>query len=777
MMGIYVQIFKILPFLMVLIYTRSVAENQPGENSENNEVTNICELQSSCKKCITSSPRCVWCNQISYASKRCNYRENHESNGCDLFKNPQYNITLTENEEVREGSPNRKAVVMKPQKIYLQLRAHQTVEIPFKFYQTKDSAVDMFFLMDMSKTMEQYITELSNVSLHLVEGLRKITDSLKVGIGVFVEKPMLPFVSQRLFGNMVWKMIDTYQVVTKLTNEASIFKNTINTLHNYTTNNADIPEAGLEAMMQAAVCEDDVGWRKDSRRIIIYCSDAPFHYAGDGILAGAVIPNDGECHMKHNKYQKAMTQDYPSVQQIANVLSEKQVTTIFAVASKEFLPVYNKLSRKIESSYVSELNPGTSTIADIITNSYKNISSTVTMADLNKGFNITFFAKCDGKNWIQTRSCKRIKHSTEVEFKAVITAGDCVQKQNQTITINPTGITGKLDIHVELLCDCDCKEIHNSSECNGRGTETCHHCICNSGFTGDTCECTKAEAEKGVNLTGMCKMDNSSEICSNRGECICGKCRCNAKSSNQMNFYGGKFCECDDFSCPQFNRILCGGPTRGSCICGKCHCTSNYTKPDCSCPTSNVTCLAADKTVCNSRGTCLCGVCTCDSNYGFKGPTCEVPPVCLNMCTVNSKCILCAKSNTSLCESECDEMPFQRVDKLNKETSKICEVVNDQCIIKYQCIIENGKEILKILKSQKCTDNDKKVLIAAIIGGIICAGVFLLIIWKIVCMGLDYREMARFKNERKDAVWTTQMNPIFEPATTEHINPAYKKMN
>ena len=46
--------------------------------------------------------------------------------------------------------------------------------------------------------------------------------------------------------------------------------------------NEDAPEGGLDAIMQAIVCSDEIGWRQDSRKIIILSTDTSFHLAGDG---------------------------------------------------------------------------------------------------------------------------------------------------------------------------------------------------------------------------------------------------------------------------------------------------------------------------------------------------------------------------------------------------------------------------------------------------------------------------------------------------------------
>jgi protocadherin alpha len=34
--------------------------------------------------------------------------------------------------------------------------------------------------------------------------------------------------------------------------------------------------------MQAVVCRDKIGWREKARRLLVFSTDAGFHYAGDG---------------------------------------------------------------------------------------------------------------------------------------------------------------------------------------------------------------------------------------------------------------------------------------------------------------------------------------------------------------------------------------------------------------------------------------------------------------------------------------------------------------
>lgn len=124
------------------------------------------------------------------------------------------------------------------------------------------------------------------------------------------------------------------------------------------TGNFDIPESGLDALMQVMVCKE-INWSSnEARRIIILSTDSPYHSAGDGKIAGTTRPNDMKCHLTGGKYDKiqALTFDYPSVSQINKIASEKQIKIMFAVveaakySASEPKDVYDALSTKITGS-------------------------------------------------------------------------------------------------------------------------------------------------------------------------------------------------------------------------------------------------------------------------------------------------------------------------------------------------------------------------------------------------------------------------------------------
>lgn len=49
------------------------------------------------------------------------------------------------------------------------------------------------------------------------------------------------------------------------------------------------------------ISQDHIGWRNVTR-LLVFSTDAGFHFAGDGKLGGIVLPNDGKCHLENNAY-------------------------------------------------------------------------------------------------------------------------------------------------------------------------------------------------------------------------------------------------------------------------------------------------------------------------------------------------------------------------------------------------------------------------------------------------------------------------------------------
>lgn len=60
----------------------------------------------------------------------------------------------------------------------------------------------------------------------------------------------------------------------------------------------------IGAKYQKSIClfpKEQIGWRNVTR-LLVFSTDAGFHFAGDGKLGGIVLPNDGKCHLENNMY-------------------------------------------------------------------------------------------------------------------------------------------------------------------------------------------------------------------------------------------------------------------------------------------------------------------------------------------------------------------------------------------------------------------------------------------------------------------------------------------
>lgn len=172
-----------------------------------------------------------------------------------------------------------------------------------------------------------------------------ITHIPLLGFGSFVEKTVMPYISTtpaRLInpctGNQNCTSPFSYKNVLKLTDKGDEFNRLVS--QQQISGNLDSPEGGFDAIMQVAVCgvrggwrafpclmlfnsvkarvcckcvwyyitrrfccssQEHIGWR-DVTRLLVFSTDAGFHFAGDGKLGGIVLPNDGKCHLENNMY-------------------------------------------------------------------------------------------------------------------------------------------------------------------------------------------------------------------------------------------------------------------------------------------------------------------------------------------------------------------------------------------------------------------------------------------------------------------------------------------
>lgn len=102
--------------------------------------------------------------------------------------------------------------------------------------------------------------------------------------------------------------------------------------------NRDAPEGGFDAILQAAVCKEKIGWRKDALHLLVFTTDDVPHIALDGKLGGLVQPHDGQCHLNEaNEYTVSNQMDYPSLALLGEKLAENNINLIFAVTKSHYM--------------------------------------------------------------------------------------------------------------------------------------------------------------------------------------------------------------------------------------------------------------------------------------------------------------------------------------------------------------------------------------------------------------------------------------------------------
>eukprot|EP00079_Xenopus_tropicalis_P036299 XP_017950070.1 PREDICTED: integrin beta-1 isoform X1 [Xenopus tropicalis] len=761
----------------------------------------------SCGECIQAGPNCGWCTKVNFlqegepTSARCDDLAALKNKGCpeEDIQNPRgrkqklKDIPIT-NKGKGERMDPANITQIRPQQLVFELRSGEPQTFNLTFRRAEDYPIDLYYLMDLSFSMKDDLENVKSLGTALMTEMEKITSDFRIGFGSFVEKTVMPYISTtpaKLINPCTSDQNCTspfsYKNVLNLTSDGKLFNDLVG--KQQISGNLDSPEGGFDAIMQVAVCGEQIGWRNVTR-LLVFSTDAGFHFAGDGKLGGIVLPNDGKCHLHGNMYTMSHYYDYPSIAHLVQKLSENNIQTIFAV-TEDFQPVYQELKNLIPKSAVGTLSSNSSNVIQLIIDSYNSLSSELILENskLPEGVTISYKSFC--KNGVKGtgedgRKCSNISIGDQVEFEISVTAHKCPKKgQAESIKIKPLGFTEEVEIVLQFICECDCQEkgTPNSPECHhGNGTFECGACRCNEGRIGKECECSTDEVNS-EDMDAYCRRENSSEICSNNGDCICGQCVCK-KRDNPNEVYSGKYCECDNFNCDRSNGLICGG--KGVCKCRVCECFPNYSGSACDCSEDTSTCMAKNGQICNGRGICDCGRCKC-TDPKFQGPTCELCQTCVGVCTEHKECVQCRAfqkgEKQEVCLEQCMHFNISLVESREDlpqpgqaEALTHCKEKDaEDCWFYFTYSVDSKNEVLvHVVKEPECPSGPDIIpIVAGVVAGIVLIGLALLLIWKLLMIIHDRREFAKFEKEKMNAKWDTQENPIYKSPINNFKNPNY----
>lgn len=129
---------------------------------------------------------------------RCDFYTKLIESGCQTsnIAFPQSEVNVDESPAFSDqaASPDS-AVQLRPHKVSLKLRPKQTQRIYAEFKQAVDYPVDLYYLMDLSKSMEDDKDKLGLLGNKLAEEMQKITRNFRLGFGSFVDKTVMPYIS------------------------------------------------------------------------------------------------------------------------------------------------------------------------------------------------------------------------------------------------------------------------------------------------------------------------------------------------------------------------------------------------------------------------------------------------------------------------------------------------------------------------------------------------------------------------------------------------------
>uniref|UniRef100_A0A3P8PH13 Integrin beta n=1 Tax=Astatotilapia calliptera TaxID=8154 RepID=A0A3P8PH13_ASTCA len=616
--------------------------------------------------------------------------------GCpfDHLEDPRGSTVLLKNRKItfhpkeqRHKRLHRVVTQLQPQTVLLHLRPGEPQSFEVKFKQVKDYLIDLYYLMDLSFSMEDDLMNVKKLGADLMKEMKNITSDFRLGFVAFVGKTVI------LYINTPWPCTPpfTYHNILSLTTNGSLFTELVGGQR--ISSNLDSPEVGLNDLMQATMCERQIGWRNVTR-LLVFSTDAVFHVAGDGKLSCIVLPNDGKCHLLqiYTFFRRTLIFFFTKEKK------QKNVQIIFAVTEK-VAPLYKQVSTGLAHllySHCKDHRP---------------------------------------RHGEQGRRCSNISVDDEVSFNVSITAPLCVAASQRPcrFIIKPQGYSEEVEVLLSPICECSCQKDrvpHSPSCSHGNRTLECGACRCKAGRAGTFSECEQEESGTAVD-SHLCRRDNASEVCSGHRKCICGRCVCQKSSKKPSHVYYGELCECSDFSCDQYRGLQCGG--RGRCVWGECLCSPAFRG-------RAYECLSQDGQIC---GGSHCGTCICHDKR-FQGPTCELCPSCPSIC--NLECVSCRAFSVGLSPNECKMKCAHLNLALVGQTGVLVTVAFSPGLCR--------EKSFYIACKRECPSGPNVILITTVLSGsVVVLGVALLLLWKLLTSIHDHREFARFQRALEQRRW------------------------
>lgn len=775
-----------------------------------NANSKYCVNQDTCDKCLNQHIKCAWCSDRQYDMRRARCMTESDLLGGNCRRefiqiNKQNPMNVTKDDDLRDFNKDFDSVQIRPQHVQLKLQKNRPQTVQLNYKPAKNYPLDLYLLMDLTWSMRDDKETLVKMGGSLSKSLSNLTENFRLGFGSFADKPIMPYINPGSEDNPCKLVHDTclptygFKHKLALTENIKQFIERVN--GSEITGNLDNLEGGLDALMQILVCRDEIGWNDKTRKIVVFASDGPMHFAGDGLLAGLIEKNDKRCHLNDKgEYMASLEYDYPSLEEIYRELLKTKVSVIFAV-TMDVLFHYDQLREIMEEiTSVGQLAADSSNILQLVEHGFTEAVKRALFQDNAPDYiRVEYKTKCGEKYEIpqETNKCDNIELGKEYEFYVSLTLVDYPKDgaKNIKIKIEEANIEAEgteIDVEIDYPCT-ECMAMAGepaSALCSRNGEYRCGSCFCEAGYVGHLCECNLQEYSSSKDLDNQCRQPhivNNETIlgspCSDRGECLCGLCFCNIN-------YDGKYCECE--SCPTYNGLECNGHAL-YCDCGVCQCQPEYSGDTCECSTLQTNCISPDtkmsddtNKICSGHGTCKCNHCDC--NDGYTGTFCEST---VGNETYNSLCVFyesCAQCTINRrlgheCldyDEKCSRngMLYKSEFYDNISDAKIICIAriryDDDTVCEYKFTYDLDEKLETNIRIEDTTCPPVNVAAYSIIAVIIATfliGFLILMIIKFNMYLADKREFAKFEEEQKNQTLYKFESPIYKSPVTTFRNP------
>ncbi|XP_019939014.2 integrin beta-4 isoform X1 [Paralichthys olivaceus] len=703
-----------------------------------------CLAAKSCSECLQTWKGCSYCTDEDFNGPRCDLQENIRAHGCRSILSAESETIMKKKQDI---NMNLQQSQVSPQLMSMSFLPGEEKVVDMDVFAPTNGPLDLYILMDFSNSMADDLANLKNMGEELSRLVKELSSDYNIGFGKFVDKVIEPQTDMRPVKlKTPWPNSDppfSFQNVIKLTSDVQEFTSELQ--KERISGNLDAPEGGFDAILQAAVCGDEIGWRNHSTHLLVFSTESAFHYEADGanVLSGILPRNDELCHLdKNGKYTEDINQDYPSIPTLVRVLGKHNIIPIFAVTNHSYT-YYKKLQEYFPIAEVGLLQEDSSNILELMKIAFENIGSKMSIRaeDRPKAFEAQFLSTSgnhlehgdlDYKPGTTGKFQMRLKAQRMIGTTPVCHS-DQDEKEGM-IRVKPTTFNAALNLEASILCrTCECEKtpVKNAAKCHGNGDLVCGKCRCSGNWLGAFCNCSASTSSLD---TSQCIGPNMTEPCSGHGECMeCGGCVC-----YNPDQFEGPYCQYDKTRCQRYGGFLCND--RGSCIMGRCACTEGWEGNACECPKSDLTCRDSKGGVCNGRGKCVCGLCECGKTAMEMTSTCEPNfQSQLGVCEATRHCVQCKAWKTGKKE-DCENCPytFNMVEEL-KEADKVldsCSFRDEDDDCTYHYTAENPKDPkaaileIQVLKKKDCPAASLLWLLPLLLFLLLLLALLLLCCWK-----------------------------------------------